>query len=152
MSTKNASTPRQQESSQVTTSSDVSILPETAANVKNDIQALRLESKASVPDMVAAVQVIYPKYDRYLHSKVEHGEEYGIDLRSDAKRALVAAFAPENRKRRKIDRRTRPKRIQARVSDQTYAALQRIIGRSGITMQSFIDSLIIQYFRTHKED
>ena len=100
--------------------------------------------------MVEVVQQIYPKYDNTVQSKCEHGDEYGINLRSDAMRALLHRFAPDRQIARKKGKRTKPHRGQARLSDAVYGQLQRLITRSGVTMQDFIEGLIFDYIAKQK--
>ena len=116
------------------------ILSDTPPDVKT-IREIRM--KHGVPAVVDTVKVLYPKYDRYIQSRVEHGDETGICLRRDAMRALVERFGPEPEKRPRSDRRSKPRRVQARLSEVVYTALQRAVARSGCTMQDFLEKLIL---------
>ena len=91
----------------------VPIVPEKPGEVKNDLRQLRLMCGAPVKDMVEVVRALYPKYDKVIQSKVEHGDEYGIQLRPDAMRALLYHFSTERPSAPKADGRTKPYRIQA---------------------------------------
>ena len=118
------------------------------AGIPADVKAIReLRSVRSIPvaDIVEVVAAGYPKFDRYLLSKVEHGDEYGIRLRDDAMETLMAKFAPEQRKRRSRDRHSRAMRIQARLSDDVYSRLQRTVAANNITIQSLLEQLILNY-------
>lgn len=117
---------------------------------ENEIQRLRVERHIPVADMVDVVRTLYPGYDKPLHSKVDNGEKYGIRLRPDAEKLLLHHFAMNDRKRRKGDHRKKPKRIQARVSEQVYGVLQRITEQSGQTMQEFLEGLILKYISEDK--
>lgn len=153
MNRKNASPPRQQDSSQNAADHGVvDIVADGAAEVKpgNAIRSLRLERHIPASDMVAVVRTLYPGYDKPLHSKVDNGDKYGIRLRADAEKLLLHHFAENDRKRRKGVHRKKPKRIQARVSEQVYGVLQRITEQSGQTMQEFLEGLILKYISEDK--
>lgn len=119
---------------------------------ENAIQRLRVERHIPVADMVEVVRTLYPGYDKPLHSKVDNGDKYGIRLRADAEKLLLHHFAENDRKCRRSDRRKKPKRIQARVSETIYGTLQRHISNAGITMQDFIEGLIFDFIEKHKEE
>ena len=118
------------------------------ANLPDDVKALRaLRSERHIPvaDIVEVVASIYPRFDRYLLSKVEHGDEYGIRLRADAERDLMTKFAIKSQGRAEAHRkpnRSKPKRITCRLMETTYEALQRLIEQNGVTMQGFLEALI----------
>lgn len=126
-----------------------SILTAVPADVKA-LRDLRSERRIPVADIVEVVNTLYPKFDRYLLSKAEHGEEYGIRLRTDAERLLFRHFADQQQKARKPDKRTKPRRIQARVSEEVYGTLQRLTAQSGQTMQEFLEGLILKYISEDK--
>lgn len=95
--------------------STTSIVDNLPADVKA-LRALRSERHIPVTDIVEVVASIYPKFDRYLLSKAEHGDEYGIRLRADAERDLMTKFAIKSRGRAEAHRkpnRSKPKRIPA---------------------------------------
>lgn len=117
---------------------------------ENAIQRLRIERHIPVSQMVEVVRTLYPGYDKPLHSKVDNGDKYGIRLRADAEKLLISHFAGNERKRRKSDKRKKPKRIQARVSETVYGALQRHLLNAGITMQDFLEELILKYISEDK--
>ena len=54
----------------------------------NSLVTLRLVKNLPVRDMVEVVRVLYPKYDKIIQSKCEHGDEYGVQIRPDAFQAL----------------------------------------------------------------
>ena len=140
--------PRQQSQSPETVqtpNSTTPILPNLPADVKA-IRALRSERHIPVGDIVEVVASVYPRFDRYLLSKVEHGEEYGIRLRADAWHTLMAHFklAQDGSKARRTPNRSKPKRISCRLTEKAYGLLQRELDRTGMTMQGFIEALITQ--------
>ena len=144
--------PRQQSQSPkigVSMSNTNSILAELPADVKR-IREIRLAH--GTPAVVETVQTLYPKYDRYIQSRVEHGGETGICLRRDAMRALVGRFSPEPEKRPRSDRRAKPRRVQARLSGAVYTALQRAVARSGMTMQDYLEGMIMAHLNEVRQD
>ena len=121
------------------------ILANLPADVK-EIRALRSERHIPVVDIVEVVASIYPKFDRYLLSKVEHGEEYGIRLRADAQKELMTHFKihPEDTGTKRKPNRTKPMRVSCRLTEKAYRLLQRELERTGKTMQSWLEGLIFQ--------
>ena len=119
------------------------IVPDLPADVKA-IRALRSERHIPVADIVEVVSAIYPRFDRYLLSKVEHGEEYGIRLRADAQHELLTHFkaTEDSSKARRKPSRSKPRRISCRLTDKAYGLLQRELDRTGVTMQSWLEALI----------
>ena len=97
-----------------------------------------------VADIVEVVSAIYPRFDRYLLSKVEHGEEYGIRLRADAQHELLNHFkvAQDASKAKRKPNRSKPRRISCRLTDKAYGLLQRELDRTGVTKQSWLEALI----------
>lgn len=128
-----------------------SIVPENPGEVKNDLRQFRLSTAAPVTEMVDIVRALYPKYDKTLQSKCEHGEEYGIQLRADAMKALICKFAPGRQNARRPDGRTKPYRTQARLTKAVYGQLQQLVGERGVTMQDFLEGLILDYLTRRRE-
>ena len=120
------------------------IVQKSAADVKPANLLRQIEEGGVKPsEMVAVVQSLYPGYDRFLHSKCKNGEQYGIMLRPDATSAIITRFAPELRNGHRRDVRTKPRRIQARLSEALYGALQRRLQALGITTQQWIEDLAL---------
>lgn len=149
MSTKKQETePRQQSQSPGETGVPVGtttcILPDQTADVKPSNLLQQIEAQdVKASEMVAVVQRLYPGYEKTLHSKCRNGEKYGIMLRPDAMDAILTRFAPELRNSRKGDRRTKARRIQARLSDAVYGALQQALRAKGVTVQRWIEDLAL---------
>lgn len=61
----------------------------------NELRCLRVGLGLPAKDMVAIVQTLYPKFDKTMQSKCERGDEYGVNIRPDAMKALYERFAPE---------------------------------------------------------
>lgn len=86
--------PRQQIQSPVNSAdgkSTVSSLNHLPADVKAIVE---LQDNRHIPtaDIVEVVAAIYPKFDRFLLSKVKHGDETGVRLRADAQHELLSHF------------------------------------------------------------
>lgn len=120
------------------------IVHEDGADVKpgNLLQQIE-ESGVKPAEMVAVVQRLYPSYDRFLHSKCRNGEKYGIMLRPDAMDAIITEFAPGLRNARRSGPRSKPMRIQARLTEAVYGALQRALRAKGMTAQRWIEDLAL---------
>ena len=127
------------------TKSTKAIVAGVPADVKT-LRALRSERRIPVADIVGVVASGYPKFDRYLLSKVEHGDEYGIQLRADAIRALLQRYAPEALERPRRPNRKKRNRIQARLPDTLFEQLQRHLQQTGQTAQDFLEGLVSRFF------
>lgn len=145
MSTKKQETaPRQQSQSPgetgVPMGSTTCIVPDQIPDVKPTNLLRQIEEDGVKPsEMIAVVQRLYPGYEKTLHSKCKNGEKYGVMLRPDAIAAIVTQFAPELRNNRRRDVRTKPRRIQARLSEAVYGALQQALRVKGVTVQRWIE-------------
>ena len=129
------------------TNSPMSILPGARGQVNCELQSMRERSGCKSIEMVEVVKGIYPKYDKYIHSKVENGREYGITLRPDAMDALVQRFAPDLQARPRKPNRRKPNRIYARLPDALFEKLQQHLQSTDQTAQDFIEALIAQFFK-----
>ena len=134
---------RSREGDGYSTNTSMPILPRTDGEVKGVLQKLCKETGASTKDMIEVVRAIYPKYDKTLHSKVENGDKYGVQLRPRAMTALIRRFAPERLRARKPEGRAKPYRIQARLNRDAYGLLQQALDRTGLTTQDYIEALIL---------
>ena len=110
----------------------------------NPIRDLRLSRNLSAPEMAETVKTIYPKFDRYLLSKCEASEVYGIEMVKGAKNVLYQRYAPE--KLRKKDTRKCPHRMQCRLDDATYKAFMKKSREDGfLTTNDCLVFLIRRY-------
>ena len=112
-----------------------------------DVKAIvELQDNRHIPtaDIVEVVAAIYPKFDRFLLSKVKHGDETGIRLRADAQHELLIHFkvTQDASKAKHKPNRSKPNRISCRLTDKAYGLLQRELDRTGVTMQSWLEALI----------
>lgn len=126
------------------------IIAEEPKSVKpnlRELAQLREHAKIKATDMVEVVQALYPRYDKYIHSKCENGKEYGIQLRPDATKALLQRFAPEFLEKPRKPNRKKPNRIQARLPDALFAQLQLHLQQSSQTAQDFLEGLVAQFFK-----
>jgi len=123
-------------------------IPDSSPAVKqivNDLASLRAAKGIPVRDMVEVVQTIYPKYDKIIQSKCEHGKEYGIQIRDDAFHALLQKFAPEIMKRRHCDRKRNANRIQARLTEPVAQQLHKALAEDGYSVQGWIEERVYAY-------
>lgn len=130
------------------TDSSLDLLP---ADVKAIIE-LQDERHIPTADIVEVVASIYPKFDRFLLSKVRHGEKTGIRLRADAQHELLTRFkVTQDASKAKRPNRSKPKRITCRLTDKAYGLLQRELDRTGVTMQDFLEALIVKALSKQEE-
>lgn len=121
-----------------------SIVPGNPPDVKYII-ALQDARRIPTAEIVETVAAIYPKFDRFLLSKVRNGKKTGVRLRKDALDALTARFGETpsaGAEGRRKPRRAKPMRISCRLTDEVYGTLQRLIARRGVTMQRFLEEII----------
>lgn len=122
----------------------------------NEVRALRLDNNLPAKEIVSVVRGLYPKFDKPLLSKCEHGDLYGVDLRPDALAALKeyagARAAPEGKKRPKAERRRKVGRCYVRLEESAYTALQRAIKADGYaTMQGWFEETVKKYLAGREE-
>lgn len=137
---------RQQDSPQKTSKN---IVPAGMAHVKNPLRRLRLMTGLPVSSLVKEVRMNFPRYDKYLHSKCERTEEYGITLCKEALDGLISAYAPEmDRKAPRAENRVRPCRVVCRLTEADYGLLQQLIQARGFgTVQEYMHQLLIRQIR-----
>lgn len=118
----------------------------------NPLRDLRISKNLSAKDMVCTVRVLYPKYDRMLQSKCEHGDEYGVDIKVKALYALFEKFAPERLAREKYIRGGCHRlscKVMCRLEDDEYEELKERVKEDGFdTMQEWLSSMIRAYLRS----
>lgn len=128
-----------------------SIIPKNSTKIKDDFIKYLREKGIQSKDMVAVVAGLYDKYDKYLQSKVENGESYGVELRNDAIDALLAAFAPEKAaeiKRKRRGGHKMQKTIFARLPDKMYEQLHTTIKAKGFSsVQSWLTYIVVLYLQ-----
>lgn len=121
----------------------------------NELRCLRVDLGLPTKDMVAIVQTLYPKFDKTMQSKCERGDEYGVNIRPDAMKALYERFAPERLEPPKRTRHGQHRltcRISGRLEDSVYAALQQHMETDGYaTAQEWITAMVLRYI-AEKED
>ena len=110
----------------------------------NELKDLRVSRALAARDMAEEVQTLYPRFDRYLLSKCEAGDQYGVEIRRDALKRLYMKFAPEAwKKRRSRDRHRRKRSIRCRLDENIYQALLTIIHEAGFkTVQDWLEAQI----------
>ncbi len=149
MTVRNKAAPQEKEQPiEVQTNELTNSLTENAKTV-NSLRALRITKQIPVSEIVKKVNVIYPGYDKYLQSKCEHSQYYGVEICKDAMELLVQAYAPEDKKKqKKKDNRTFPCRLSVRVSTQDYESVKKLMEIEGFsTMQDWLYSLIKKYLK-----
>ena len=148
MSTKKAAALVAQRRPQEGNGNSTQIPDSIVQNLPPDVKAIRdFSERRHIPvsDMVEVVRTIYPKYDRFLHSRCVHGDETGVMLRPDALKTLLIHFREDGAKRSAERPRKKPNRVQCRLSDRLYTLLQRHIAQTGQTTQEYLEELIITH-------
>lgn len=128
-------------------------IAQTAKKSKGNIlRDLRISKNLPAKDMVLTVRTLYPKFDKMLQSKCEHGEEYGIDLKTKAMDALLAKYAPEllaQVKHRRDGCHRLKCKVSCRLEDDEYAELVKRIKEDGFdTMQAWLAFKIRAYLKS----
>ena len=123
--------------------------------MSNELRDLRINKSIAGKDIVAAVQKIYPKFDKSMLSKSEQGSKYGVTLRRDAMDALIDEFAPESKeaimKRRNGGHRLAC-RISCRLEKDDYGLLQQLIREWGyMTTQAWLSDLVKSCIKQHRK-
>ena len=126
------------------------ILPKIPVDVKvlYDLKTRNVPNR----DVVEAVRTIYPACESPLLSKCRNYAQYGIGLRQPAVTLLREHFklTPPGTSTRA--RRTKPNRIQCRLSDELYGLLQRRLVLSGKNTQDYLEALILTDLQTHAKE
>ena len=132
------------------TSFPTSILPRVPADVK----LLQEFQQRNIPnmDIIDTMRTAFPGFDKSLLSKCRNPRHYGIGLRREAVKMLARHFAiaPPEAKRQPC--RTKPKRIQVRLTEALYTALQRHIAQTGQTAQEYLEGMITADLQAHTEE
>lgn len=128
-------------------------LAQKAQRIKsNPLRDLRLSKNLPVKDMVMTVRDIFPKYDKMLQSKCEHGDVYGIDIKTKAMDVLLAKYAPEllvKEKHRRDGCHRLKRKVMCRLEDEEYDELVKRIKEDGFdTMQAWLTYKIRAYLKT----
>ncbi len=112
-----------------------------------ELRELRISKNLPAKEMVEVVRGIYPKYDKTMQSKCERGDEYGIQIKPDAMKALYTRFDPERlNKKKKGDGHKFTCRISCRLPDETYSLLQKCVKVDGYqTMQDWLTDQVRNY-------
>ena len=135
------------------TLSHISSIAQKSEKIKvNPLRELRISKNLQAKDMDLTVRTLYPKFDKMLQSKCEHGEEYGIDLKTKAMDALLAKYAPEllaKEKHRRDGCHRLKCKVMCRLEDEEYAELWKRIKKDGFdTMQEWLAFKIRAYLKS----
>ena len=110
----------------------------------NTLQALREENNLTADEIVHLIKEKYPRYDRFLQSKCEHSELYGVTLVPQAMRLLVERYAglvPS-----KEEKRTLKNRIVCRLSDEDFKLFTEKYKADGFTTRQGVVSFLIKNY------
>lgn len=104
-------------------------------------------------EMVALIKKSYPGFDKSLLSKCSNSERYGVELVPEAMKILLKRFGQEQPPEKPQKKRTSSGhrfscRISARLPDDDYQALQRLIKAEGYkTMQAWVSAMVREYLQ-----
>lgn len=112
--------------------------------MSNELRDLRLLSGIPAPEIADAVKQVFPKFDRYLLSKCEQPDLYGVTLLPRGMKA-ARALAPEVTPKKK-DGHKNQFRIYCRMDQATYNRLIAQIRQDGFkTVQDWMLDQIKAY-------
>ena len=110
----------------------------------SDLRDLRLSSGIPASEIAEAVKQVFPKFDRYLLSKCEQPDLYGVALLPRGMKA-ARALAPEIKPKKKDGHRNQF-RIYCRMDESTYKRLIAQIHQDGFkTVQDWIMDQVLAY-------
>lgn len=132
------------------TSFPMSILPDAPTDVK----LLQEFQQRNIPniDIIDTMRTAWPGFDKSLLSKCRNYKHYGVGLRREAVKLLSDHFhvaAPEAKRK---PCRTKPKRIQVRLTEALYTALQRRLAETGKTTQEYLEAMIVADLQAHEKE
>lgn len=114
----------------------------------NELRDLRILSGIPAPVIADAVREIFPKFDRYLLSKCEQPDLYGVTLLPRGMKA-ARALAPEVTPKKK-DGHKNQFRIYCRMDQATYNRLIAQIRQDGFkTVQDWILDQVHAYINAN---
>lgn len=117
----------------------------------NELKDLRVLSGIPAPVIADAVKQVFPKFDRYLLSKCEQSDLYGVALLPRGMKA-VRALAPEITPKKKDGHRNQF-RIYCRMDSATYTELFWRIQEDGYkTMQDWMLDQVLNYIEGGKSN
>ena len=100
-----------------------------------EIRQFRKAAGLTSVELASVLRRFYPGADKYLVSKLENPERYGIRLTPEAERKLKALF-PSVRTRQS-DRHKKRRTVTVRFTEEEYLRLQQRL-RDGETVTEFI--------------
>ena len=116
--------------------------------MSNELRDLRVLSGIPAPTIADAVRQIFPKFDRYLLSKCEQPDLYGVALLPRGMKA-ARALAPELKPKKK-DAHRNQFRIYCRMDEDTYKKLIAQIRQDGFqTVQDWMLDQVLAYIGAH---
>lgn len=118
-----------------------------------DVKQFRESRGITSKEMVEVAREQYPKYDKYLQSKLEKPHEYGIRPLLALESAWEAAFTSTTPNCIKRDNRKLKARIQCRMTEREFEQLRRKFRLNGFdTMQDGLKHIINKYLEESKND
>lgn len=117
-----------------------------------DVRQFKESRGITSKEMVEVAREQFPKYDKYLHSKVERPNDYGIRPVLALESAWESAFASTVPQCRKKDNRRLKARIQCRMTNTELERLQHALSADGYdTIQAGLTAIIKKYLEDRKD-
>ena len=117
-----------------------------------NVKDFRMERNLKSDQLVKVIREKFPKYDKYLQSKIERPAEYGVRLVHEAEALLEDAFIKTTPTPHKRARRQLPQRIQCRLSTTNYEGLQQAFKQDGFdTVQAGLTYIIHLYLNKEEQ-
>ena len=124
--------------------------------MSRELTRLRVENNLKAADIVDVVKKKLPSFDKSMLSKAENGDRYGIAIKSEIMDIILTELAPEQReviKRRIRGGHIRTHKVQARLDECDYTALQQLKMRYGYkTTQDLLTDLIQKFIKEQNND
>lgn len=119
-----------------------------------DVKILKEFQRRNIPniDIIDTMRTAWPGFDKSLLSKCRNYKHYGVGLRREAVKLLSEHFHLEAPEAKRQPRRTKPKRIQLRLTEEMYASLQRLLADRGQTAQEYLEAIIVADLQAYAKE
>lgn len=108
-------------------------------NVKEFRESKGLDGK----QVVSLVRETAPKFDKFLLSKVENPDQYGVRLLDEVEQNLLDTFGERAEKPPKKEARKKPCRVSFRLGKMKMRRLQEALATEGFqTMQQCMEYIV----------
>lgn len=106
---------------------------------------------ASNKAIIEIVHSKYPGYDKYLHSKVNNPEKYGVRRIDEAEKLIEDTFIQKPQKPVRADKHRIRYSVRMRTTKAKKTRLQQAFKRYGYTTEQSGMEKLTDYFLEHQE-